>query len=410
MANFKSILYHTVLFAAIVVAYRVTLAIHGRAEKQVHTDRKHGIEMVPGPLLQKDGKIKMSGYAKAPVREADPELFRPGMFHYKPFLYMTYKRGMIHSVMSKDHIFVLEMTDRNYLAQFNAYYYDFETKKVLSHREIFFYGQYPKWGDEFSHFKGTWELKSSSGFSIKITDSDSKNGGFNRHLETQIPAWDFKGDFVISKSKGQEGGFHTVPLYEDKRYWLKNFAQMNLAVDGQFSIGQEKVKVDSQTKRWNANFNDWSGIFAHKSYFRSTWIQFDKMDKKDGTTPHEKMAFFGNMGLVQSTNARSEIDTIFMDNKTDQMEPTLLWPNTDDYMDEWRIETHTEMRYSSHKIAGFFRPEAMYERGWDIGVLREEERIVFGTFDVQELRTTDTDQIFPNITGYGFSWDFYVHW
>jgi hypothetical protein len=409
MVSFKSILYHTVLIAAIVVAYRVTLAIHGRAEKQVGNDIQHGIKMMAGPLLNKDGKIKMSGYAMSPIREADPELFKPGMFHYKPFLYMTYKRGMIHSVISKNHMFVLEMTDRNYLAQFNAYYYNFETKKVLSHREIFFYGQYPKWGDEFTHFKGTWELKSSSGFSIKIRDSESSNDSITRHLETQIPAWDFKGDFKISKSKGQEGGFHTMPLYEDKRYWLKNYAQMNLAVDGHFSIGQEKTLVNSETKPWSACFNDWSGIFAHKSYFRSTWIQFDKLQRRDGTTPHQKMAFFGNMGLIKSSQSRNEVDTVFMDNTSAQMEPTLLWPNTDDFMDEWRIETHTEMRYQTHKITGFFRPEAIYERGWDIGVLREEERIVFGTYDIQQI-VAEEGNIYYNVPGYGFSWDFYTHW
>jgi len=52
----------------------------------------------------------------------------------------------------------------------------------------------------------------------------------------------------------------------------------------------------------------------------------------------------------------------------------------------------------------------MFERWWDIGLLREEERIVFGEYDIQELRTEKTDDRYTEVKGFGFSWDFYVHW
>lgn len=302
------------------------------------------------------------------------------------------------------------MTDRNYLAQFNAYYYEFGTKKVWSHREIFFVGQYPKWGDEFTFWNGTWNLKSSSGFSIKIADSGSEDKGFTRHLEVDVPAWDFKGDFKLGRAKGQEAGFHTVPLFEDKRYWLKNYSQLNLDVTGAFTIGDKKTTVDSENTPWDASFNDWSGVFGHKSYFRSTWMFLGKHSNRNGETKYDHLSYFGNMGLVENSNARAEIDTLFMDKKAIQMEPSILWPNTDDFMDEWRVETHTEMRYTTKKLQGFFRPEAMFERWWDIGILREEERLCFGEYDMQGITTDSKEDQYSDVKGYGFSWDFYVHW
>lgn len=123
------------------------------------------------------------------------------------------------------------------------------------------------------------------------------------------------------------------------------------------------------------------------------------------------MSFYTQHGLQHQDNSRSETDYLFVNKTAHRMEPTLQWPNQDDFMDSWRIETHTEMRYSHSKIQALFHPEYMYQRNWDVLVAREEESLIFGELDVSELKLAEgSDDSYRSTKANGFVWQNYYHW
>jgi len=203
-------------------------------------------------------------------------------------------------------------------------------------------------------------------------------------------------------------------LFKDKRYWAKTFTQMNLQVDGKISLEGKPITIHSSdpTQRWDANFNDWAGILPHKTFItQSWWFWREGYISNRHKTTYDRMSFYTQHGLQHEDNSRAETDYMFINKKVHRMEPILQWPNTDDYSDYWRMETHTESRFSDSKILATFLPEYMYERNWDALLVREEEKILFGEFDVNEIRFARVeDDRYSRTKAYGFVWQNYYHW
>lgn len=155
------------------------------------------------------------------------------------------------------------------------------------------------------------------------------------------------------------------------------------------------------------------GVFGHKTFWTQSWWHFRDGGPKTITKKihHDRLSFYTNHGLQHSEISRSETDYLFTNKTSYAMEPTLQWPNTDDYMDDWRMETHTEIRYSDSKMLAFFQPEYKHETSWDIGVLREENMLLFGYWDISELYVKEEyDDRFDEGKAYGFVWQTYHHW
>merc|ERR1719264_371051 len=66
-------------------------------------------------MLLPDGRLKMSGNSPSITREIDWDRVKPGMLPFKAFNLIKFKRGMIHSFVNEDHVFIIEMVDRQYL-------------------------------------------------------------------------------------------------------------------------------------------------------------------------------------------------------------------------------------------------------------------------------------------------------
>lgn len=109
--------------------------------------------------------------------------------------------------------------------------------------------------------------------------------------------------------------------------------------------------------------------------------------------------------------SRTETDYIFYDKTTYSMEPVYQKPNMDNYMDDWNISTFSDRLYTDSKILSVFHPEYMYERNWDYLYAREEERLLFGDFDVSELSLNrEYDDRWYGTRAFGFVWQNYYHW
>lgn len=412
MGFFGSVLYYSLYILAVASIYRFTFGIDDKPIKNTHIDIKHQIQMVPGDLLLPDGRLKMSGRSSNVTRRLNEENIKPGFLSHKVFNFLKFKRGTIHSVINNEHVFIIETVDRNYMGQFGFYYYRFNEKKFIRHKESLFLNQYQKLSEDFIYFKANYNIQTKT-FSLIISDKEL-NDKFIRKITFNIIPINIKGEVEIVKYKNQESGFNTYPLFKDKRYWAKTFTQMNMEVNGNFSVENEEVEIKSsdKVKRWDANFNDWCGVLPHKTFFTQSWWFWRpgyKSNKKN--IEHNRMSFYTQHGLQHQDNSRSETDHFFYDKKMHPMEPTLQWPNTDDYLDYWRMETHTEMRYSDSKIVGTFNPEYMFERKWDILIAREEERLIFGEYDVSELSLQkENDDKWRKTKAYGFVWQNYYHW
>jgi len=396
----------------LIVAYRLTLGEDDKPMKNVHVDTVHQVELVDGPLLLKDGKLRMSGQSKQVTRHMDMDLVVPGILGSQVFNMIKFKRGMIHSFINKDHAIIIEMTDRQYLGQFGFYYYNFESKKLLRHKENLFPGQYNKIGDDFLYFKGEFSMETAT-FQLSIKDKDIGDS-FEREFTFNVPAIGLEGKISVQKEKNQEGAFHTYPLFQDKRYWARTYCQMNMEVKGHVSTSEGTIMIDSSNEvtRWDANFNDWAGIFPHKTFLIQSWWHFAHGRKSNHRDiGYDRLSFYTNSGLQHHQSSRAETDFAFHNKTSHPMEPMLQWPNHDDYMDPWRMEAHSEMRYSDSKVVGFFKPEHMFENAWDIGLVREDEKLLFGQFDVSELfLKREYDDRFSKMKAYGFVWYNYWHW
>jgi len=168
-----SFFYYTLLTLAVLTAYRFTFGLDDKPIKNNHIDLQHQLEIVPGDLLLPDGKLKMTGRSDYVARKLNKDHITPGIFHFKVFNNIKFKRGMIHSFVNKDHVIIIELIDRNYLGQFGFYYYKFNEKKFLRHKENLFPSQYQKLSDDFTYFKGSFELD-TKGFKLSIKDTENK--------------------------------------------------------------------------------------------------------------------------------------------------------------------------------------------------------------------------------------------
>jgi len=48
---------------------------------------------------------------------------------------------------------------------------------------------------------------------------------------------------------------------------------MNMKVSGSVSVEGKSILISSENKeqRWDANFNDWCGVFPHKTFMTQSW-------------------------------------------------------------------------------------------------------------------------------------------
>jgi len=216
----------------------------------------------------------------------------------------------------------------------------------------------------------------------------------------------------LTKIKDQEGGFHTYPIFDDKRYWAKTYTQMNMDTTGGFTSGGNQYSVN--TGEWNSAYTDWSGVFGYQTHFVLSWWFLHAGyhgQKKNSKLIYDKMSFHTHHGLQASETSRAEADVVFHDKVTHRMEPILQWPNTDDYMDVWRIETHTESRYSDSKVVAVFEPLMMDERNIDLAIWRNEEKALFGSLDVSEINLKEEyDDKIAEAKGYGWVYYLYTNW
>jgi len=153
--------------------------------------------MVPGNLLLPNGRLKMTGRSDNVTRHLNEEHITPGFFPIKAFNFIKFKRGMIHSFINKDHVFIIELIDRNYLGQFGFYYYKFGEKKFLRHKENLFPTQYQKLTEDFVYFKGSFELNTPS-FQLTIDDTENPTF-FTRSYKFNIPSLNINGSVKVIK-------------------------------------------------------------------------------------------------------------------------------------------------------------------------------------------------------------------
>lgn len=203
--------------------------------------------MVNGQLLNKDGRLKMSGHSNTVTRHLDPSLIVPGILKNKIFNPLKFKRGMTHSWVNKEHVLILEMIDRQYLATFAFYYYRFGHKDFKYYKTFYFPGQYPKISDNFSYWKGEYQFETSA-FKINIKDQEVEEN-YVRTYDLKVFKLEVEGTVTVTKPKSQKGAFHTYPLWEDKRYWARTYCQMNMDVIGQFKIGDNIININSDNTK-----------------------------------------------------------------------------------------------------------------------------------------------------------------
>jgi len=92
-------------------------------------------------------------------------------------------------------------------------------------------------------------------------------------LWIKIPSLEIEAEVETVKEKDQESGFHTYPIFDDKRYWARTFTQMNMKANGYVKVASTKIVIDTSDKRanWGINYNDWSGILPHKTFLTQSW-------------------------------------------------------------------------------------------------------------------------------------------
>lgn len=281
----------------------------------------------------------------------------------------------VHSVFSNDHVFILEMIDRNYLGQFGFYYYRSEDKKFVRHKENLFPTQYEKLSNDFIEWKADYE-QNSGDFAIKIKDSQNQQGGTEREILFSVKSLGIEAKLTFSKTKDQEFGYTTFPILNDKRYWAQSYVQMNMAAIGNIKVLNQDFIIDTsdETSNWSTNFNDLSGIFPHKTFIQQFWMQHPRKMEKSNNIEPDRVSFYSLGGLQQSEFSRAETDWAFVDKEAESFEPILFWPdNHNDPKQIWRFYTHGQDAVSYSRLYTQCLPEHVWQRHWDVLAVREWE-------------------------------------
>lgn len=370
-------------------------------------------EMVEGPLLDAvDGKLKLSGWSKEPTRTLNMDHVKPGALTGTPLGWTRFKRGMYYSIMNDELALVFTMTDKSYLAEFDYYEYNFNSQKFRTHKEWFFYGQYPSISDDFSYWRGSYTLQTSK-FEVSIQDED-KGDRFERSFKWKMSALELDVDAVFVKDKKLEGAFQTYPLYFDKRYWHKSYNQMNLVVYGEVKMTDKKSFAITAAKDFRGSFTDWCGVYGYKSFMMMSWWQLppNLADRKGDI--HPRISLHTMHGLIHSVNNRVETDIIWDTNESRRMQPILQWPDRQDRMAEWIMQTN-KYSYTSEMVwNGFFRPDYRHEDKLDLGLTKHSNTIYFGHTTLSTMTLTrnwkDKDENFNSKVVPGFVMEIYNQW
>jgi hypothetical protein len=118
---------------------------------------------------------------------------------------------VVHSVFNNDHVFILEMIDRNYLGQFGFYYYRNKDKKFVRHRENLFPTQYAKVSNDFIEWKADYQ-QNTEDFAIKIKDSKNANDETERAISFSIKSLGVDAKVTFIRRKDQSHGYATFPI------------------------------------------------------------------------------------------------------------------------------------------------------------------------------------------------------
>lgn len=357
--------------------------------------------------MEKDGRLVMSGVATEQIRHMRENKPAALVLGNEQLSAHKYKASHMHTFVSDVHVIVITLLDRRYLGQFGIYYYNMIDKVFTKDEVTLFPGQYPRLGDDFSYWKGEWSLDRGN-FEITISDKD-EGAHYTRQFKLVSEKLQLNADLSYKKFKDQDAFFMTAPHFDDKRYWSKDYAQLNMIPEGTFTVGGILTDLSAKSARWHAGFEDNSGVYAHQTHLIRTMVFFNPKNRGHHTL-YKNLDIYTATGLLTSENARAESDVVFLDKTSKQMNPILQWPDTDNFMNQWRFETHLGDRQSNFKIEAKLNPMHVDEWMVDIGVARQENKIIVSRCKISKLILASKGDDYTNEEGIAVTWYMYHHW
>ncbi|MFD1851581.1 DUF2804 domain-containing protein [Oceanobacillus bengalensis] len=302
-----------------------------------------------GNLLDQQGRVAQSGYAKHLILQYNRQMVKASKFRIKEWDY--------YFIGNKDFGVTMTIADNSYMGLAGVEFFDFTNQKQLDFQKI---SLFPMGKMNLPNDSKTGDIT----YQHRKIQMSMESHETHKGLFCRIPNIDGGQTFELDVKlyyRNQDSMVIATPFADDEKAFYYNQKVNNLEAEGMLKIGEEKYDLTNML-----GVLDWGrGVWT----YNNTWYWSSASGRLgDGT-------LFGfNLGYGFGDTSKASENMVFYKGKAYKLNDVDFGIPASDYMDPWHFTSRDKA------IDMTFEPIYLNHSDINVGVLRHHPNQIFGLY------------------------------